>query len=36
MNRAALRETVFKVLFRYEFHDVESFKNQINLFFYPH
>ena len=37
MNRAALRETVFKVLFRYEFHDVESFKNQINLFFseYP-
>ena len=37
MNRAALRETVFKVLFRYEFHDLESFKNQINLFFseYP-
>ncbi len=37
MNRAALRETVFKILFRYEFHDLESFKNQINLFFaeYP-
>lgn len=37
MNRAALRETVFKVLFRYEFHDIESFKNQMNLFFteYP-
>lgn len=37
MNRAALRETVFKVLFRYEFHDTESFKTQMNLFFteYP-
>ena len=33
MNRAALRETVFKVLFRYEFHDTESFKTQMNLFF---
>lgn len=37
MNRYALRETVFKVLFRYEFHDTESFKSQMNLFFteYP-
>ena len=37
MNRAALRETVFKILFRYEFHDVDSFKDQIELFFneYP-
>ena len=37
MNRAALRETVFKVLFRYEFHDTESFKTQMILFFteYP-
>ena len=37
MNRTALRETVFKVLFRYEFHDSESFASQMNLFFaeYP-
>lgn len=37
MKRSELRETVFKVLFRYEFHDVEAFKNQINVFFaqYP-
>lgn len=37
MTRAALRETVFRVLFRYEFFDLESFKSQINLFFaeYP-
>ena len=32
MNRTALRETVFKVLFRYEFHDSESFASQMNLF----
>ncbi len=37
MNRTALRETVFKVLFRYGFHDSESFASQMNLFFaeYP-
>lgn len=38
MNRAAMRETLFRILFRYEFHDndVESFRNQVNLFFFEY
>ena len=37
MKKSEIRETVFKVLFRYEFYDVETFRNQINIFFatYP-
>lgn len=37
MTRTEIRETVFKVLFRYEFHDPESFVTQMSMFFaqYP-
>lgn len=37
MNRTAARETVFRILFRYEFHDADDFPEQIETFFaeYP-
>ncbi len=37
MTRSELRENVFRILFRYEFHDNEEFNTQLDLFFeqYP-
>lgn len=37
MTRAAFREHVFRILFRYEFHNPQDFEDQIRLYFseYP-
>ncbi len=32
MNRSALRENVFKIMFRYEFHNLEEFAGQVSLY----
>ena len=33
MTRRAVRDQVFKLLFRVEFHDLEEMENQTQLFF---
>lgn len=37
MKRTTLREHIFRILFRYDFHDKNDFEEQINLYFdeYP-